>query len=169
MNQTNLLLADLGVAIVLILGCVAAGHFIRSKHYWKADSLFEIAAQIGYMAFWGILLSYCFSFNGSNPTYSLTSNLLFHTFLLPFLGLTWVAEWPAEANRRWDDRNICNPWPGLLAFIASMTLLGIGAYFACLNSAQAIYAPYWGFGVGFIAFVVLMFMAASSGKFLRSA
>lgn len=169
MNQTNLLLTDLGVAISLILGCVAAGHYIRSKHYWKADSLFEIAAQIGYMAFWGIVLSYCFSFNGSNFTYSLASNLLFHTFLLPFLALTWVADWPAEANRRWADRNRCNAWPGFLTFGASMTLLGVGAYFACLNSAQAIYAPYWGIGIGFSAFIVLLLMAASSERFLGSA
>ncbi len=169
MNEKYLLLADLGVAISLILGCVAAGHYIRSKHHWKADSLFEIAAQIGYMAFWGIVLSYCFSFNGSNFTYSLASNLLFHTFLLPFLALTWVTDWPTEANRRWADRNRCNAWPGFLAFGASMTLLGVGAYFACLNSAQAIYAPYWGIGIGFSAFVVLLLMAASSERFLGSA
>jgi hypothetical protein len=169
MNEKFLLLTDLAVVISLILGCVAAGHAIRSKHHWKASSLFEIAAEIGYMAFWGVLLSHFFSFNGSNPVYSVASNLLFLTFLLPFLALTWFADWPAEANRRWADRNRCNPWPGFLAFGASMTLLGIGAYFACLNSTEALYAPYWGFGIGFFAFAALLLLAARSEKFLASA
>jgi hypothetical protein len=169
MSEKLVLLTELGVAASLIVVIVASGRIVRKRHYWQADSLYEIAAEVGYMTFWGMLLTHFFSFNGSDAFYTAASSALFMTFLLPFLSLTWVGDWPSQWARSWSDRNRCNAWPGFIAFGISMAFLGGGAYFACLNSAQAASAPYWGLGIGCGAFAALLLMAAfSEGFFARA-
>lgn len=154
---------QLGAVALLVTALLAIAGRIRKIHHWKGEHLFEVATEVGFLGIIGALISWFASFHGPDTFNAGLSVLLFTTFFWPLFGLKWFGEWPGTT---WADRNRANPVPGFAAFGVSMSLLGLGSYFACLNSAAAASAIFVGLGIAGFAFCVLFILAALSEGFM---
>lgn len=154
---------QLGSVVLLTTAVAVIGTRVKKTHYWKGDHLFEVAADVGYLGVIGAIISWFASFHGPDTLNAALSVALFTTFFWPLFGLKWFGEWPGTS---WADRNRANPAPGFIGFGTSMSLLGLGAYFACLNSGAAASALYVGLGIAGFAFCALFIMAALSEGFM---
>lgn len=154
---------QLGSIALLVTTLIFAGKSISKAHHWKGQHLYEVAGEVTMFGIIGAIISWCASFHGDNSLYAGLSTLLFTVFFWPLFGLKWFGEWPGTT---WADRNRANPVPGFVTFGISMTLLGLGAFFACLNSAFAANALIVGLTIGGVAFCVMFLLGLFAEGFL---
>lgn len=155
--------SQLGIITLLVTTLCVIGARVKKVHHWKGEHLQEVGAEVGYFGVVGAIISWCASFHGNNMLDAGLSVLLFTTFFWPLFGLKWFGEWPGTT---WADRNRANPVPGFVTFGISMALLGLGAYFACLNSAAAASAHIVGLCIGGISFCVMFLLGLFAEGFM---
>ncbi len=165
MSNSSIIWTGFGVEFVIALAVMVFGTWFKQIHLWKGDHLQEIGAEVIYQAVVGSVLSYLFSFHGGDQHLAAVSSALFLTFLVPFLSLSWICDWPSERMRNFSDRHRTNPWLGFGCFVASILWFGAAVYFACLNSSLSAQAGQIGLVCAGAAFCLLFLGAAFSERY----